>query len=302
MPWFLFLLVSFAMAARAWRAGGSTRRRLTLFLSGACLLLAVLFWPGRFYAEKMLTELALPLGFIWFALLMFSIALAVRGGRVVVAGLIAAACGLLSLVGNFEFGNALMRSLERPYLASEPLNEEPFDAIVVLGGGAWVDVKGEPVLTSAGDRVALGVRLFNAGKAPLLVCTGNDLRPARNLPTVAEMTSTVLKQLGVPDEAIVAVGGDTTKSELASLKHAMDERGWKRVGIVTSAWHMGRVTRLAQKAGVEFVPLPGDFNSPAEADLPLWDKVRRFSIIPSASAVLQGHTAVKEYLAVLAGR
>jgi uncharacterized SAM-binding protein YcdF (DUF218 family) len=274
----------------------------SLAAMAAFLLLALLFWPGRFHAEKMLTELALPLGLVWFALLVIAVVLAIRGGRSVAAMFIAAVCSMLSVVGNFEFGNMLVQSLERPYLSVEPLNERPFDAIAVLGGGAWVDVKGRPVLGAAGDRVVFGARLFDAGKAPLLVCTGGDLEPAPNLPSVAEMTSTVLQQLGVPANSIVPVGGDTTKSELAALKRAIDERAWKRVGIVTSAWHMPRVERLARSTGVEFVPLPADFRSPAAADLPLWDKVRRFSIIPSSSAVQQAHVAVKEYLAVLAGR
>jgi uncharacterized SAM-binding protein YcdF (DUF218 family) len=234
-------------------------------------------------------------------LLVTAVALSILG-RCMAATFIAAVCSVLSLVGNFTFGNMLVRSLERPYFTVEPLSEEPFDAIAVLGGGAWVDVKGRPVLGAAGDRVVLGARLFDAGKAPLLVCTGGDLEPAPNLPSVAEMTSTALLQLGVPENSIVPVGGDTTKSELAALKRAIDERGWKRVGIVTSAWHMGRVERLAKTAGVAFVPLPADFRSPAEADLPLWEKVRRFSIIPSSSAVQQTHLAVKEYLAVVARR
>jgi len=304
MPWFLSLLACFTIAARAWtrqRAGRSVRWIPSLATMAACLLLALLFWPGRFYAEKMLTDLALPLGIVWFALLVMAVALAIRG-RFMSAMFVAAVCSALSLVGNFDFGNMLVRSLERPYLSIEPLREEPFDAIVVLGGGAWVDVKGRPVLGAAGDRVVLGARVFDAGKAPLLVCTGGDLVPAPNLPSVAGMTSTVLQQLGVPANSIVPVGGDTTKSELAALKRAIDERGWKRVGIVTSAWHMPRVERLARSAGVEFVPLPADFRSPAEADLPPWDKVRRFSIIPSSSAVQQTHVAVKEYLAALAGR
>ena len=298
MPWFLFSLAALTIIAMTWRG----RRVAGLFASAICFVLAFVFWPGKFYVEKMLTELALPLGFIWFALLMLSLALLIRGGRAFVAAMIIAGCGLLSLVGNFVVADALIRSLEQPYFAIDPLSEPSFDAIVVLGGGASIDVKGEPVLSFAGDRVVLGARLFKAGQAPVIVCSGNDLQPAPNLPTTAATTSTVLKQLGVPEDALVTIGGDTTKSELTSLKHAIDERGWRRVGIVTSAWHMSRVQRLAKNAGVEFVPLPADFKSSAEADLPLLDKVRRFSLVPSASAVLQTHTAAKEYLAKIAGR
>jgi uncharacterized SAM-binding protein YcdF (DUF218 family) len=116
------------------------------------------------------------------------------------------------------------------------------------------------------------------------------------------MSRTVLSQFGVPDEDTVTAGGDTTKSELAALGRLISERKWKRVGLVTSAWHMPRVERLARAAGVDVVPLAADFRSSAEEDLPLWDKVRRFSFIPRAGAVQQTHDAVKEYLARLAGR
>ncbi len=305
MPWFLFLLASVAIAARAWMrtpAEHSGRRWLSVVLIGTCWLLASVFWPGRFYAEKMLTELAMPLGLVWFSVLLTVIALAMQGGRTTATWQVAAACLLLTIVGHHAVGDSLVWSLEERYFANEPLSEKPFDAIVVLGGGAWVNVKGEPTLSSAGDRITLAARLFDAGQAPLLVCTGADLQPAPNLPTVAAMSQTVLSQLGVPDQAMITAGGDTTKSELADLRRLFSEHGWRRIGVITSAWHMPRVERLAREAGVEFTPLPADFRSPAEADLPLWDKVRRFSVIPSAGAVQQTHVAVKEYLAVLAGR
>lgn len=303
MPWFLFLLASVAIATHAWtRAGRSARSWLSVVLIAACWLSAFLFWPGRFYAEKMLTELALPLGLVWFGLLASAVAFATRGGRPNAALIFASLCGLLSFAGHPKTGDALIRSLERPYLDVEPLQAEPFDAIVVLGGGAWVDVKGQPTLSSAGDRIVLAARLFDAGRTPRLICTGDDLQPAPNLPTVATMSKTVLRQLGVPEQAVATAGGDTTKSELAALRRLISEREWKRVGLITSAWHMPRVARLARGVGVEFVPLSADFRSSAEEDLPLWDKVRRFSVIPSAGAVQQTHVAVKEYLAAVVGR
>jgi len=305
MPWFLFLLASVAIAARAWlkkRERRADRPWLSVVLIGACWLLAATFWPGRFYAEKMLTDLALPLGLVWFSLLVATIVLVIRRGRAGETLLVATACLLLSLAGHHRFGDALIWSLERRSMDDEPLQEEPFDAICVLGGGAWLDVKGRPVLSSAGDRIILAARLFDAGKAPVLVCSGADLQLAPNFPNVAAMSQTVLAQLGVPPHAMMTAGGNTTKSELVALRRLISEQGWTRVGLITSAWHMPRVERLARGADIDFVPLPADFRSSADADLPLWDKVRQFSIIPSAGAVDQTHVGVKEYLAILASR
>ena len=51
-----------------WSTCWRSRRRTGVAIAALCLGLGAVFWPGRFYAEKMLTELVMPLGVIWLAL------------------------------------------------------------------------------------------------------------------------------------------------------------------------------------------------------------------------------------------
>jgi uncharacterized SAM-binding protein YcdF (DUF218 family) len=89
------------------------------------------------------------------------------------------------------------------------------------------------------------------------------------------LTATVLTELGVPDEAIVRQQGHTrnTREEAAAAARLVRERGWKRVGVVTSAWHMRRALGLFRRAGVDAVPLAADHRGELR-----WDGL--YSIVP----------------------
>lgn len=298
MPWFLFLIAAAATAVASWRS----RRRVTGLVVAAVLAgLAVLCWPGRRYVERMLTDLALPIGLIWLALLATIAGLAVRR-RWWLAGWVGLIWLALSAAGNGKVTGLLTESLERPYFGVDPLEQGEFDAVVLLGGGAGTDRNGTTRVGDSGDRVVVAARLYHAGKTPLLVCTGGDLRTAPNLPSVAEESAGVLADLGVPRGDVLLGPGYNTKTEAAAIRRLKDEHGWGRIGIVTSAWHMPRVDRLARGVGLSFVPLPADFRSGAEADRPFWDEFRRFSFIPKAGSLDRTHAMLRENLARLAGR
>ena len=68
------------------------------------------------------------------------------------------------------------------------------DAIIVLGGGMEAHQKcGAPEMYGAADRVWQGARLYKAGKAPVVVMSG---------PGVIESTAPLLRDFGVPEEAL----------------------------------------------------------------------------------------------------
>ena len=71
--------------------------------------------------------------------------------------------------------------------------------------------------------------------------------------------------MGVPETAVERlVGPKTTSEELRALAARAPEEGWRRVGLITSAWHLPRAMRLAERsgvarAGIEIVPIPADY-------------------------------------------
>ena len=297
MPWFLLLVAAVATLAGTWR----TRRWVGLISAAALLGLAALAWPGRPYVDWMLTELALPLGLVWFLLLVTTAVLAAMG-RSRTALWVGLLWFFLSVAGNGVTARALTSSMERPYFDVDPLAAGSFDAICLLGGGADTDHSGRVKLGTSGDRVVVAARVFKAGRTPLVVCTGLGLRMAPNLPTIAEESAAALAEFGVPRETILLAGAQNTKTEIAEIRRLKKKHGWNRIGIVTSAWHMRRVERLARAAGLEFVPLPADFRTSPDLELSSLERFQRFSLMPNPGSLHGVHTMLREHLARFAGR
>jgi uncharacterized SAM-binding protein YcdF (DUF218 family) len=256
----IVLVVVAAGALLDRRDAWSRRRRIWAWVAvGALLVLATLVSPGKFELRKFVGGCLMPAGLAWLGLLAFTCLLARRAGRPF-AGAALALWLLYTLAGNAWLGSFALKRLGRQYATVDPLGQGRFDAVLVLGGGVEVGDDGSPTLTAAGDRVVLAVRLFRAGRTPLLITTGPNLvLPGGAATSSAAATAAIWKQLGVPDESIVLLEGPrTTTDEVLALKAAVAERGWQRVGVLTSAWHLPRAMRLCRRYGVEAVPLPAD--------------------------------------------
>ncbi len=242
------------------------------------------------HIEKTLTALAMPVGMLW--IFLFVLFLLVRQSKQKFTALVVLLVWIgLSIAGNDYGGALIIAELERPYRDIKPLEEKPFDAVVVLGGGTSLTPCEKPQLAEAGDRVALGARLYHANLTPLLVATGeNELEGSIN---AAELW----QQLNVPEEAIIKIGGRNTAAEMQELARLIKEKNWinKRLGLITSAAHMSRALRLARDNNLALHPLPADFKS-------TWPEFQPARLIPSGSGLYRTERATKELLARVVGR
>lgn len=150
--------------------------------------------------------------------------------------------------------------LERGYPAQLPEAHAQADAIVLLGGlmlPAQPPDRPHPNLNAAGDRAWFAARLWHAGRAPLLVCTGGRAPFSRGdrpeCPDVADL----LRDLGVPEHAIVVESGSRTTAENATEVAAVLPQG-ARILLVTSATHMARSERVFRAQGFDVVPAATD--------------------------------------------
>ena len=270
-----------------------------LVLPGAILIAALTgcyLTLGITIVEKSLSAIALPVGLIWLALLMsvyVSIILKQRGVAIV-AGM--SLC-LLWTFGNFFVANGLSKSLEYPYLGFDLDHLKKQDVIVVLGGGTSTNLNLQPQLTAAGDRVALAAAAFHDGKTDQIICTGSQTyRASPDDLQQGEEAMALLTTMGVPRSAIETIRGDNTFQEMQNLKAWRSQHPKvKRIGILTSAWHLKRAMRLASNAGIEATPIPADFHSRFSDVAADW-------VIPSADNLNRSSLAIKEYLARLVGR
>ena len=292
----------------------------TLLLAG--LLLGAEFVLGGVPGvEKLATAMMLPLGLFWLGALLLTIGLwSIRlDGAAAFATLLLLG---LTVAGNGYVAAALMEDLEGPYSLTAQMTDQPdeadteadntdappksngptYDLLVLLGGGVWERPDGSPQGNRAGDRLMQVARLYHAGRVREIRCTGamrEDISPLKE--PEAELSRRLLVELAVPREAIsLGVGGNTSE-EIADLAKAERERSDdddRTIGIVTSAWHMSRVVRLAKAADLDIVPVPADFRS-----------VRRASpggsvmtLVPHAAALEQTSICLREHLAKLVSR
>jgi len=170
-------------------------------------------------------------------------------------------------------------------------------AIVVLGGavrGPRAPQRPHPDLGSAADRMWHAARLHRAGKAPLLVLSGGAAREGE-VPEAQSM-SQFLRELGVPDSAMLLEPGSvTTAQNAANTARLLRARQIDRVLLVTSALHMRRARALFEREGIQVIPAPTDFEV---ADWPL----RLLDVVPDAEALEGSARAFKELVGQLAGR
>lgn len=253
---------------------------------------------GKTGIEKGLSRFLQPDALFW-CVLTGVVALGFRRGRVgialVVAWLVYTVGGSPLLIGQVN------QWLEAPYLAVRPLERsEPLRYTVVLGGGASIGGNQEPQLGGSGDRVMVAARLLLSGKTETLICTGAPIaglsRPG--LPTAGEQTERMLLDLGANPDSIVMIGGRNTSEEMIAIRELFEERGLpadEPLGVVTSAWHMRRAMRLAGAQGLNAQPLPADFRTS-----PSW--ITPTSFVPSADAMLDWGSAVRELVAGFVGR
>jgi uncharacterized SAM-binding protein YcdF (DUF218 family) len=170
-----------------------------------------------------------------------------------------------------------------------------FDAIVVLGGTivpAAPPHSLEPHLTDASDRMWHAARLFHAGVAPRVIVSGGSFVEQEGGPatTEAEAMRRFLMALGVPEDRIVSEGRSLNTIE--NIRNVREIAKEGRVLIVTSGFHVPRVARLAQVAGLDFAMAGTDWQVPSSVG-PWWE-----TWLPSAGALGWSNVALKEMLAL----
>jgi len=131
-------------------------------------------------------------------------------------------CALLLALRGFW-----LPAVGRFLVCADPL--QPADAIVVLAGGSP-------------QRVAHGVKLFQAGYAPWLIVTNQPLNtPGIRVPYVELMRTEAIWQ-GVPEEHILMAPEivRTTYEEALAVRRLAEERGFHALIIVTDPFHTRR--------------------------------------------------------------
>jgi len=180
--------------------------------------------------------------------------------------------------------------LEREFLVSGrvPLVESlpEADAIVLLGGsmGIETNVNSYAEMATSADRVWQAARLFKAGKASKIIATGDYAK---------DTTLPLLKEFGVGEEAVSFVDARTTEEEAKGL----EKLGYKKILLVTSAWHMKRARLMFKKyaPGIEVICAPADFENTFMATKTTFLK----AILPDPTVFYLNSVAFHEWVGIV---
>lgn len=202
-----------------------------------------------------------PIGLLWICLIILTLVLFFR--RRWKSGTFAFLLTVLvTMCGCTDFPGWLLRGLEKPW-AGVKIEELPnCDAVVVLGGGAEPSrfEAGGVHLTKAGDRIIMGLDLIRRGKAPVIAFGGNAVDFEGTKKVEADLVKGLLESWKFPSAEVVSLGENAhTRQEAEKVRALVDQRGWKRVLLVTSANHMTRAAAVFRTLGIDVVPVPCNF-------------------------------------------
>lgn len=245
--------------------------------------------------RKIVLATVLPAGLCWLGLLTLTYFLIVNNRKWL--GLVCMILTLLfSLAGNRFLVGVMARPLEQPFLEFRVDQSEVYDVIVLLGGGTSFGANGQSQLNTNGDRVMVAAQMYHQGKTKKIICTGSTIQSLAHPdePSPGEQSLEVLVRAGVPKTVIELVDGRNTAEEIKALSVKF-EKSKLKIGLISSAWHLPRVLRLASKHGLKVDAIPANFISGhSRFDLT--------SIVPSGAALHLNSKVAKELIAKSLGQ
>lgn len=244
--------------------------------------------------SKLLPVFLYPLGFSLVLMLLAFLLLA--GGRkgagqgILVLGFLCLYLPAMPIVSE-----SLVRTLEMDSPARSVSQHPSAEAIVVLSGGVAtarpVSLEARPEETF--DRLYMGLRLFQAGKAPLIVLSGGSISWKTKEGSFPEsvLMADILRSLGVPEgRLLVESKSRNTHENAVYTQQLLQERGIEEVLLATSALHMPRALACFRKAGLKARPAPADYLTEVT------DKTSFLDFLPHAGALEESTSVIKEYL------
>ncbi|MCP9808605.1 YdcF family protein [Cyanobium sp. HWJ4-Hawea] len=200
----------------------------------------------------------------------------------------------------------LVWGLEERSAALTPKTIPRADAVVVLGGGLRPQLPPRRAVEVAegGDRLLTGLRLLRQDRAPVLITSGAQVSftAADPAPPEAFWARDLALELGAkPGQILVNPGSRTTAEEARDIGLLAKNRGWKRVLLVTSAFHMPRaLATFQQRSGLTVIPVACDYQLPSRAfyGRPSPGNTLK-SLLPDAEFLYLSTIALKEHIGLL---
>lgn len=245
-----------------------------------------------FFLSKLLIFLLRPL--TWALLLLLAAAL-VRAGRW------RRRCFWAAFAVLYLFGNGwLFQQVIRQYEYPPTTLEGDFDAAIILGGFLGIPEDSSlqvTEFTEAADRLTAPLALYQQDRLDYLLLTGGSSQVLYTLPSEADMAARYLRDMQIPDTAILRETRSRNTYENAAFTQALLQEQYphaRRLLLVTSAWHMPRAKACFDRVGLAVTPYPVDFmrsfSPPTPADI----------LLPNAGTLSAWEKILKEWVGLAA--
>lgn len=237
-----------------------------------------------FYFQKILLTLLSPISAVLF--LLFLSAIKRKWSIVFLATII------LFLFSLPITSNQLIKFVESGSQKVIPEKSDERQAIVVLSGYLSVidTPQGKQFQWGSADRFFKGVELATRNSSSFLIFTNEQLPWNTNPPDIGRFLINQSEMLGVQkNRVLITTPVQNTQDEALAVAKLGAEKGFNRVILVTSAFHMQRATLLFEKAGMSVTPYPTDFRSDAH-------EYNILDFLPSASGLNRSEFAIREMI------
>jgi len=214
---------------------------------------------------------------------------------------------VLFIGGNRWVAMSLRRSLEWQYLPPTPIPQAV--VMVVLGGGTEPSDYPRPMIgiNGAGGRVLYAASLYKQGKAQYILLSGGNISwTGQHTSTPAGEMAELLKMMDIPEHVLwLQEKSQNTYEDAIYCKQILEEKGIRRILLVTSAVHMPRAVGLFRHQGLEVIPLPADYDVTQAA----WDNLIHGDILdqlvgfwPNVGNLSDTTSVLKEYFGLFVYR
>ncbi|HEU4533496.1 MAG TPA: YdcF family protein [Polyangiaceae bacterium] len=201
--------------------------------------------------------------------LAWALALGALGARRLRGRPARAAWGSLALLYVFSLsivGDLLWRALEAGATSTDRREGEPYDAAILLGGPTDNNAPDLPEAVAYNEnveRVHATFELLRSGRVRSALVSSGPLEPPGRAPSEAHLLAEQLARWGVDRARLVVEPRSHNTFENARETAAIvRERGWTRLVLVTSGYHMPRALGCFRAAGLEPDTLSVDLRAP----------------------------------------
>ncbi len=250
------------------------------------------------FLSKLLPQFVYPVGLV-ITLAIIAWLFALFGFKRISRYSMIVAVGILWISSTPVFSSMLYRQLEKEYKPVPIEYSSSADVVIVLGGimGQQLQPHIAPDLSGSVDRVLHAARLYHADKVKKIVVAAGNLPWLKSIKPEALLIADLLMEWGVPEEAIsLETESRNTYENAKGAKRIMDEQGYKRALLVTSAMHMPRALATFRTVGINAIPSPTDYHSVNRK------KITVMEFLPDAGALKGTTNVIKEYLGTLVYR